>query len=78
MDHVVFWFGCVDQQVKTCRFPVSPWDLAGKALLTPIRKEVEWQFKCFIDWKYQKFIRSRELCRQKEKKVREGKQDGGN
>ena len=46
LDHMLFWFGCADQQVKTCRFPFSLWDLAGKALLTPIRKEAEWQFKC--------------------------------
>ena len=45
LDHV-FWFGCADQQVKTHRSPFSLWDLAGKALLTPIRKEAEWQFKC--------------------------------
>ena len=49
LDHVVFWFGCADRQVKTCRSPFSLWDLAGKALLTPIRKEAEWQFKCFIE-----------------------------
>ena len=46
LDHVVFWFGCADWQVKTHRSPFSLWDLAGKALLTPIRKEAEWQFKC--------------------------------
>ena len=46
LDHVLFWFGCADQQVKTCQSPFSLWDLAGKALLTPIRKEAEWQFKC--------------------------------
>ena len=45
-DHVVFWFGSADLQVKTHRFPFSLWDLASKALLTPIRKEAEWQFKC--------------------------------
>ena len=45
-DHVVVWFGCADRQVKACRSPFSLWDLAGKALLTPIRKEAEWQFKC--------------------------------
>ena len=44
LDHVVFWFGCADQQMKTCQFPFSLWDLASKALLTPIRKEAEWQF----------------------------------
>ena len=43
---VVFWFGCPDRQVKACLSPFSFWDLAGKALLTPIRKEAEWQFKC--------------------------------
>ena len=53
---MVFWFGRADQQVKTRGSPFSLWDLAGKALLTPIRKEVEWQFKCFIEWKYQKYI----------------------
>ena len=46
LDHVLFWFGRADRQVKTCRSPFSLWDLAGKALLTPIRKEAEWQFKC--------------------------------
>ena len=46
LDHVVFWFGCADRQVKTDRSPFSLWDLAGKALLTPIRKEAEWQFQC--------------------------------
>ena len=46
LDHVVFWFACADWQVKTHRSPFSLWDLAGKALLTPIRKEAEWQFKC--------------------------------
>ena len=45
LDHVS-WFGCADWQVNTCRSPFSLWDLAGKALLTPIRKEAEWQFKC--------------------------------
>ena len=46
MDHVVFRFGHADRQVKAHRSPFSLWDLAGKALLTPIRKEAEWQFKC--------------------------------
>ena len=46
LDQVVFWFGSADWQVKTHRSPFSLWDLAGKALLTPIRKEAEWQFKC--------------------------------
>ena len=46
LDHVVFWFGHANWQVKTCRSLFSLWDLAGKALLTPIRKEAEWQFKC--------------------------------
>ena len=46
MDHVVFWFHPVDWQVKTCWSPFSLWDLAGKAILTPIREEAEWQFKC--------------------------------
>ena len=45
LDHVS-WFGCADWQVNTCRSPFSLWDLAGKALLTPIRKEAAWQFKC--------------------------------
>ena len=67
LDHVVFWFGCADRQVKTRRSPFSLWDLAGKALLTPIRKEAEWQFKCLIEWKYQKYIGYRELHRQNEK-----------
>ena len=49
MDHVMFWFSCADRQVKTCRSPFSLWDLASKALLTPIRKEAEWQFKYFVD-----------------------------
>ena len=46
MDHVVFRFGHADRQVKAHRSPFSLWDLAGKALLTPNRKEAEWQFKC--------------------------------
>ena len=46
LDHVVFWFGRADRQVKTRRSPFSLWDLAGKALLTPVRKEAECQFKC--------------------------------
>ena len=45
-DHLVFWFSCADLQVKTHHSPFSPWDLAGKALLTPVRKEAEWQLKC--------------------------------
>ena len=46
LDHVVFWFGYADRQVKASQSPFSLWDLAGKALLTPVRKEAEWQFKC--------------------------------
>ena len=46
LDHMVFWFGSADQQVKTRQSPFSLWDLAGKALLTPVRKEAECQFKC--------------------------------
>ena len=46
LDHVMFWFGYEDRQVKTRRSPFSLWDLAGKAHLNPIRKEAEWQFKC--------------------------------
>ena len=46
LDHMVFWFSCADQQVKAHQTPFSLWDLAGKALLTAIRKEAEWQFKC--------------------------------
>ena len=46
LDYVAFWFNCADWQIKTCRSPFSLWDLAGKALLAPVRKEVEWQFKC--------------------------------
>ena len=56
LDHVEFWFGHADGQRKTHQSPFSLQDLAGKALLTPIRKEVEWQFKCFIEWKYQKYL----------------------
>ena len=55
--HVVLWFGHAKWQVKTRQSPFSLWDLGGKVLLTLIRKEVEWQFKCFIEWKYQKYIR---------------------
>ena len=47
--------------------PLLPLGSAGKALLTPVRKEVEWQYKCFIEWKYQKYIGYQELCRQNEK-----------
>ena len=46
LDHMVFWFGCADQQVKTHRSSFSLWDLAGNALLIPIGKEAEWQLKC--------------------------------
>ena len=46
LDHMVFWFGRDDQQMKAILSPFSLWDLAGKALLTSIRKEAEWQFKC--------------------------------
>ena len=56
LDHVVFWFSCAYWEVKASWSPFSLWDLAGKALLTLIRKEVEWQSKCFIEWKYQKYI----------------------
>ena len=49
-NHVVFWFGHAHSQVKTHRSPFSLWDLADKTLLTPIRKEAKWQFKCFIEW----------------------------
>ena len=77
LDQVVFWFGRADWQVKTRRSTFLLWDLADKALLTLIRKEVEWQSKCFIEWKYQKYKGYRELCRQNEKeklkKVWEGK-----
>ena len=80
MDHVVFWFSHADWQVKTRGSPFSLCDLAGKALLTPIRKEAEWQFKCFIEWKYQKYLRYQELRKQNEKgrkkKIQEGKQNG--
>ena len=46
LDHMGFWFGCADQQVKTHRSPFSLWGLSGKVLLILIRKEAEWQFKC--------------------------------
>ena len=36
LDHVVFWFCHANWQVKTHRSPFSLWDLAGKALFTPI------------------------------------------
>ena len=41
LDHVVFWFGRANWQVKTRQSAFSLWDLAGKALLTPIRKDVD-------------------------------------
>ena len=66
------WFGHADGQRKTHQSPFSLQDLAGKALLTPIRKEVEWQFKCFIEWKYQKYLGYQELCRQNQRKSRRG------
>ena len=56
LDNVVFWFNHTDQQVKSHQSPLSLWDLAGKALLPPVWKEVEWQFKCFTEWKYQKYL----------------------
>ena len=67
MDHVSFWFGHANWQVKTCQSPFSLGDLAGRALLTPVKKEVEWQFKCLIEWEYQKHIGYQELCRQNKK-----------
>ena len=63
----MFWFGHANWQVKTRQSPFSLWGLEGKALLTPIRKEAEWQYKCFIEWKYQKYIGYQELPRQNEK-----------
>ena len=42
LSHVVFWFNHADWQVKTHQSPFSHWDLASKALLSPIRKEAEW------------------------------------
>ena len=39
LDHVVFWFGRANWQVKTRRSTFSLWDLAGKALLTPIKND---------------------------------------
>ena len=41
LDHVAFWFGRADRPVKTRRSPFSLWDLTGRALLTPIRKDVD-------------------------------------
>ena len=67
LDHMVFWFRCSNWQVRTLLSPFFLWDLAAKVLLIPIRKEVEWQCKCFIEWKYQKYIGYQELCRQNEK-----------
>ena len=67
LDHVVFWFCRADWQMKTRQSPFSLCDLAGKAFLTPVRKEAEWQFKRFIAWKYQKYIGYGELHRQNEK-----------
>ena len=55
LDHVVFWFGCADWQVKTCRSPFSLWDLERKALLTPIKRRQNGNLSV-IEWKYQKYI----------------------
>lgn len=61
--------------------PPTLWDLAGKSLLDPIRQEADWQFKCFIEWKYQKYQGYQVLLRPKEKKrkhQREGRKNGRN
>ena len=67
LEHVVLWFSSAAPRVKTRQSPFSLCDLAGKAFLTPVRKEAEWQFKRFIAWKYQKYIGYGELHRQNEK-----------
>ena len=56
LDNVVFWFNRTNHQVKSHQSPFSLWYLAGKAFLSPVWKEVEWQFKCFTEWKYQKYL----------------------
>ena len=54
-DHVVFWFGCADRQVKTRQSPFSVWDLAGKAILTQLGGRQNGNLSV-IEWKYQKYI----------------------
>ena len=49
LDHVVFWLGHADWQVKTD--PPSPSGIRQVRLFSP-----QWQFKCFIEWKQQKYI----------------------
>ncbi|KAG5215140.1 hypothetical protein JEQ12_000716 [Ovis aries] len=48
LDHVVFWFSCADQQVKTPRSSFSLWDLAEgpkvQYLAAKVLKKQLWKF----------------------------------
>ena len=44
-------------------------DLTGKVLLDPIRQEADQQFKCFIEWKYQKYLGYQVLLEPKKKET---------
>ena len=54
-NHVVFWFGCADRQVKTRQSPFFLWDLAGKAILTQLGGRQNGNLSV-IERKYQKYI----------------------
>ncbi|KAI4558465.1 hypothetical protein MJT46_013107 [Ovis ammon polii x Ovis aries] len=72
LDKVIFWFKHIQQREKARWTPLSLWDLAGKALFNPIREEAEWQFKCFIEWKYQKYLGYQKLRQQEKGHSRKG------
>ena len=73
---MIFWLKHVKQQEKARWTPLSLWDLASKALFNPIREEAERQFKCFIEWKYQKYLGYQKFRQQEKKHSRKGRQDG--
>ncbi|KAI4549988.1 hypothetical protein MJT46_019137 [Ovis ammon polii x Ovis aries] len=47
LDHVVFWFGCADRQVKARRSPFSLWDLAG---IVDTKRYVHLEPNCELDF----------------------------
>jgi len=46
LDHVVFWFRLCWPAGEDTEIPLLLLELAGKVLLSPIRREAEWQLKC--------------------------------
>ena len=66
LDHVVFWFSCADRQVKTAD-PPSPSGIWQVRLFLPQLGMRQNGSLSVIEWKYQKYIGYRELCRQIEK-----------